>query len=456
MAARGILPIPTRYGNKRAHGEAKRTQESMATSWSAAQSAMGQEYGFMASLNFQAYNWMHNMDVVLKDRQLRHIAMSGTNDAGMTRINDTFNWGGSVKNTQTQGLSIHNQLRAGARWFDMRIVGNHVLGFHAAHMIDDINQFTGEHPGEIIIWWVKYMTLLGEGMWDSETTEAFYDQLEDISYRCPDFKQPGEAGTLDRRAARSFMDKNGGHGCVLIFIDGHVDTKAGVRDHRESSGIYKGRKWFPRHGYWAEESTAEETGKKQIARMQALPRDTGPNDPFFIMQWQCTTDFIHATITGIDHFAVLGSNPALYWHAVNAMSPENYPTVILEDYISQVLELESSRADDATDFPSGVGAEIQTIVIGINLYLASQNCNVATSRHPLLRPKVERRSIEGRSTNSTSTQDPGRFTGIRYANGTFDRAPPSGFHLARVPILKTGTRFGNGTVLAEDLPNPDY
>jgi hypothetical protein len=81
-----------------------------------------------------------------------------------------------------------------------------------------------------------------------------------------------------------------------------------------------------------------------------------------------------------------------------------------------------------------VGAKIQTVVIGINLYLASQNCDVATGRHPLLRPKVERRSIEGRSTYST--QDLGRFTGVRYANGTFDRAPPVGFHLGRARLLK--------------------
>jgi hypothetical protein len=201
-----------------------------------------------------------------------------------------------------------------------------------AEMIADVNRFTREHPGEIIIWWIKYMTRLGDGMWDSETTEAFYDQLENISNRCPDLPQPSDvAGTLDRRTARSFMDKNGGRGCVLLFIDCRIDTKAGVLDHRESSGIYKGRKWFPRLDYWAEESSPYDTGNKQVAKMQTLTRDTGGNDPFFIMQWQCTTGFVGTTLWGIDFYAVISSNPALYWHAVNAMSPEHYPTVMLED-----------------------------------------------------------------------------------------------------------------------------
>lgn len=46
--------------------------------------------------------------------------------------------------------------------------------------------------------------------------------------------------------------------------------------------------------------------------------------------------------------------------------------------------------------------------------------------------------------------------GIIFANGTAIDDPPPGFHPGRVEIFRNGTEFSNGTVLATDVPNPNF
>lgn len=118
-------------------------------------------YGYISSINFDPANWMHQLHDVIKDRQVRHLVMPGFHDAGMGRISSTYVNDGNSGNTQTQGLQIYDQLRVGARWFDLRIVTVDTSGFWAAHVddeskvqpysatgqsfdsiIDDINKFT--------------------------------------------------------------------------------------------------------------------------------------------------------------------------------------------------------------------------------------------------------------------------------------------------------------------------
>lgn len=102
-----------------------------------------------------------------------------------------------------------------------------------------------------------------------------------------------------------------------------------------------------------------------------------------------------------------------------------------------------------TTFPDKLGAEIQTLAIGLNLYMVSQNCKASPRRNPLALPR-------GASHASLFAASSTSFNGIIYANGTVDNNPPPNFHLGRPKILKAGTVFGNGTVLTVDTPNPNY
>jgi hypothetical protein len=99
--------------------------------------------------------------------------------------------------------------------------------------------------------------------------------------------------------------------------------------------------------------------------------------------------------------------------------------------------------------------------------MASQNCQVAHKKHPLLKSRVNRQrrnvleisgggNINAKRTTTSPEEDTEVFTSVIYANGTIDNHPPPGFSLGRVKTLKAGTRFSNGTVLTADTPNPDY
>jgi hypothetical protein len=76
----------------------------------------------------------------LGDRRLFDIALPGSHDAGMSTITGGT-VGGNSGNCQNQGLDIGNQLRAGARYFDIRPVIN-AGGFKTGHYSD-----TGEPFG---------------------------------------------------------------------------------------------------------------------------------------------------------------------------------------------------------------------------------------------------------------------------------------------------------------------
>lgn len=441
-----------------------------------------EEYGYITSLSFGANNWMHQLYDVIRDRQLRHVVMPGSHDAGMSSISSLDSgWDGlgNSADTQTQGLGLYNQLRVGSRWFDMRIVSTNGGGFWAAHvndetsnapvgatgqslddMIDDINRFTSESPGEVIIWWIRYMVDMnlnvpaGSGRyWDDDKANDFYNSLEAINNRCPDMSASTKFDLLE---AQTFLDKNDGAGCVLLMIDGRLQD--GVTNQRTSSGIYQGPTYMDRDDFWANKGDTESNAAAEVAHMVGKTRDNGDSDDFAIMQWQVTPDLLTSLDYGLSTIAILPTNPALYWDAVNAMTPEVWPTVILQDYIGYIHLNEGS-------FPDDLGSEIRVLCMGLNLYMVSQNCDVSPRENPLLAPpasdKLARGLVERALSNSTTvvanSSDPiDHFKGIIYANGTVDKHPPAGLHHGRARILKAGTVFGNGTVLLADVPNPDY
>lgn len=84
------------------------------------------------------------------------------------------------------------------------------------------------------------------------------------------------------------------------------------------------------------------------------------------------------------------------------------------------------KSEDTTSFPSALGAEIQTLVIGLNLYMVSQNCHVSKSLDPLVRKP------SGTANHLSMLSVAVGFHGVIYANGTVDENPPPDFHLDQV------------------------
>jgi len=258
-----------------------------------------------------------------------------------------------------------------------------------------------------------------------------------------------------------FMDGNNGNGCVIILFDAAKDQPiaADVPKSLPSQGIYDLPSDMDVFDHWSNtnnpdklvSSQAKEYGPPNAATTSNKNGDRG----LFISQWLLTQQRADVVFgPSLAQMALETANQLLYTSGVNAMSPEGYPTVIMVDYLGAIYS-GNVRSWDVRD-PS-----LRTLVIGLNLYMASQNCKVSSIKNPLLQP---------RSPHQLQVDDhdhqPQQWNGVIFANGTrFDEplssplspssltntaAGPSKENMMNnlmYPPLKPGTRFMNGTVV---------
>lgn len=430
-------------------------------------------YGFTASLRHGPGNWMKSIYNVIKDRQVQHLFMPGTHDAGMSRISGSITSLGTEQNTQTQGISIYDQLRAGSRLFDLRVgtvhnventnsysywtlhvnnesadvaIGN--SGESLDDVIREVNQFTAENPGEIVFFRVRYLIGIrkvpsfGPIYWTPAIMNEFFGKLRGINNRCGNLDTSTAFG---KQKASYFMDQNGGKGCVLFLLD-PSNIQAGVPRDSVSDGIYQ-TQMLPVWDNWSSLPDTAKVANDQTTKWKTVGRSGSfNNDQFLIAQWIISADPITTTALTIEEMAIQPTNPALYWMGLNNMSPEVFPTVLLIDYIGVVVDERHSWDQ--------LSAELYTLAIGMNLYMISENCDISTQRSPLL-PQSQAMlfSIESGSKPKQATPV---WNGIIYENGTVVDHPINGTHLGRVEILKSGTVFLNGTVVINDRKNPGF
>lgn len=174
---------------------------------------------------------------------------------------------------------------------------------------------------------------------------------------------------------------------------------------RPRSGIYYAPEYLNRKDVWAEEALPRDTAPKEVEALSSVTRNGADtdNNVYYIMQWQCTS------FGSIQKIAVLESNPSLYHYGLNFITPMRFPTVILHDSVGL------SKIDKITE--KYYDATMQTLVIGLNLYMVSQNCDVSPAKNPL----VKKPSASGSAASNTL----GGFQGIIFANGTrLDHIPP--------------------------------
>ncbi|KAM3074706.1 Glucan endo-1,3-alpha-glucosidase agn1 [Clarireedia jacksonii] len=112
--------------------------------------------------------WMQATLPTIGQKTLRKIAMPLAHDAGASEVSHSLRGPGTLHNTQTQSVPVYSQLIFGARVFDIRPMlyrgewytyhGSLALGTmwgatgqSIPSIVNDINRFTKEHPGELII-----------------------------------------------------------------------------------------------------------------------------------------------------------------------------------------------------------------------------------------------------------------------------------------------------------------
>ncbi|KAI8314378.1 Mutanase [Colletotrichum sp. SAR11_240] len=368
-----------------------------------------------------------------------------------------YKWGGTSMDTQTQAYSIAGQLALGARYFDLRpaladdefhifhvsdpratvIVG--ASGVTLQDVIDDINEFYARNPGEVIFLWMRDMVSFRGGLFggghpfDGNEMAQFFDKLRGIQNRCRGLT---EATRLQDRVMGELMEQNDGRGCVAIILD-QFGVDARVPQDDPASGIFLAGKHMDRTDRWEEgvgSSPGEllayqATGFYDAERRRAEPSNGGD---FFVSQWVLNAKHEDAVFYGLENLANYLTTPLLYYGGVAAMTPEMFPTVMLMDYIGMRVSGEHSE--------NNLAAELRTLALGLNLYMASENCYVSKRRNPLVKKSNKKLAAP--------------WNGIIFANGTRIDNPPPNYDPWRVDVLKSGTVFGNGTVLTRNITNP--
>ncbi|KAH8766071.1 PLC-like phosphodiesterase [Diaporthe sp. PMI_573] len=402
--------------------------------------------------------------VTLNEIKHRRLIMPGTHNAGMSELSTAILSGAASSNAQNQLLNVYDQLRVGSRWFDLRVSSVHQVPveeccgdyeFWISHLskeleevpigrsgekfdrvIDEINKFTGENPGEVIVLQFRYLVGIrnvpshGPIYWDDNAKNNFFDKLRRINNRYPNLG----TSSIEQLKMGTLMNFNNGKGCVLIFLDTEHLKYASEPLTLPMEGIYKkdGMKFYDA---WPQLEGTQEVAEWAVTSWKK-------KDQFHVAQWLVTPDHMTSTFAyGLQEIAILPTNPALYWRGVDEISPKVFPNVLMVDYIGMVLMNEPQW--------DALSAELYTLAIGINLYTVSENCDINKRRSPLLPPTTKSLVMPSHPLVSN-------FNGIIFANGTTIDNPPPGFHPGRVEVFRNGTEFSNGTVLATDVPNPDF
>ncbi|KAF4825555.1 Mutanase [Colletotrichum siamense] len=417
-----------------------------------------ENYGYHHSLTLDSspVAWMDSIKEHIKGRLVKHVIMPGAHDAGMSVIGK-YQWGGTSKDTQTQAYGIAKQLELGARYFDLRpaIADGEFHIFHVTdpratvilgasgvtlqNVIHDINDFYISHPGEVVFLWMRDMVSFRGGLFggghpfDGDEMAQFFDKLRGIRNRCRGLT---EATKLQERVMGELMEQNDGSGCVAIILDQFgVDPRIPQDD--PASGIFLAGKHMDRTDRWEEDvgTTPAQLLGYQVAGFDDPVRrrlEPSKGGDFFVSQWVLNARHEDAVFWGVENLANYLTTPMLYYGGVAEMTPEMFPTVMLMDYIGVRVSGDTTAYNQA--------AELRTLALGLNLYMVSENCYVSKRRNPLVKKSGKRLAAP--------------WNGIIFANGTRIDSPPPNFDPWRVDVLKSGTVFGNGTVLTRNITNP--
>ncbi|KAI8267365.1 Mutanase [Colletotrichum sp. SAR11_239] len=417
-----------------------------------------ENYGYHHSLTLDSspVAWMDSIKEHIKGRMVKHVIMPGAHDAGMSVIGK-YKWGGTPMDTQTQAYGIAGQLALGARYFDLRpaIADDEFHIFHVSdpratvivgasgvtlqNVIDDINEFYTSNPGEVVFLWMRDMVSFRGGLFggghpfNGDEMAQFFDKLRGIQNRCRGLT---EATRLQERVMGELMEQNGGTGCVAIILD-QFGVDEGIPQDDPASGIFLAGKHMDRTDRWEEDVGTtpaqllgyQVTGFDDPVRRRLEPSKGGD---FFVSQWVLNAKHEDAVFYGLENLANYLTTPMLYYGGVAEMTPDMFPTVMLMDYIGMRVSGDTTANNRA--------AELRTLALGLNLYLVSENCYVSKRRNPLVKESGKRLAAP--------------WNGVIFANGTRIDNPPPNFDPWRVDVLKSGTVFGNGTVLTRNITNP--
>jgi hypothetical protein len=295
-------------------------------------------------------DWMAQNLAKLGSKTLKQITIPGSHDAGMGvfRKGTAFS---TAANTQTQRLTLGDQLRAGSRYFDLRPVisgGVYKAGHYSyidalkswqggngqtiTEIIQQINAFTASNK-ELIILNLShdYNTDLGNDSYRSFTQaewDALFEQLAGLASL---WVAPGDPTTIDLTTIKLNNFIGGGRAAVVIIV--------------EPSGIALGR-WAMRGFYkysqlnvyndYSNTNNADTMSQDQLSKM-ALQK---PQGTYFLLSWTLTQG-ADQVIVGPSILSLANrANQLLYLKLMQGSTTKVFPNILYVDaFTSQVTAL---------------------------------------------------------------------------------------------------------------------
>lgn len=254
-------------------------------------------------------DWMQCMLSELSDVPLRKMLLPRSHHSGMWKRFRAVGFGQQA-NTMTQSIHLRDQLGdGGIRVLDLRPVrigddfheshGGLVLGdFHGllgaslSEMIDVVNDFNRQYPGELIIWDVH-----GDEAWNGDRgyhplsqrdREALYAQLLRLEHRMsfPDNDTDVSQWPLER-----FIGNRSS--AVIVNLDETWRQKDGDRFPGSKQGFVTGRN-FPLTHQWSNAGRVRDMVRDQVDKFHQV-RQT-PDSPVHIADWVITQKGLEAAL----------------------------------------------------------------------------------------------------------------------------------------------------------------
>jgi len=201
--------------------------------------------------------WMQATLPTIGSKSLRDIAMPESHDAGISELTSHWlQWLGTTHNTVTQTYHIYKQLLLGARWFDIRpahykghwytghfshSVGDNFvggLGRTIEHIVDDINLFCHEHPGELIVLDLTHDYDVDN--WIAPLNDELWQKLFRVLSRITDLWIPPKDNLPDDLSTVpiSTFITPGSRSAVIVVLPDHVNLPQDPPKNRKRGSAY--------------------------------------------------------------------------------------------------------------------------------------------------------------------------------------------------------------------------
>jgi hypothetical protein len=331
-------------------------------------------------------DWMQQSMGSLANRTLKHIAMPGSHDAGMTTFNPGT-VGANYANTQTQYLNFYQQLMHGSRYFDLRPVvsnGEWVAGHYSEigdagvwlggngqsikDIIQQVNDFTKDHKELVIINLSHTLDTdndykeLSQDQWNK-----LFDTLKGLNNRFT-VDNPGNTDFSNSVLGDFITDR------ASVFIVAQLPGGISLGNYANEGFFSQDN--FPFYDSYSNSNDYNDMKNDQLDKVKKernlVADDGNRKDKFHILSWTLTQqaedvlNFDNAIMNfGAEVFDGLISE------AFNSFTPESFPNVLFVD----ALGVRDKPVVFPFDKPREVGTntDIVALAIAINHAKAGRN-----------------------------------------------------------------------------------